>query len=213
MGTWILALVVGIVLYCAVFIPLNMGATFITGGYDQPHFFDRYYFTVELPMGLVVGSAANVLTAGFLFMGLKMARNERIQIADIFVGFRRFGSLYIASFITTLLMYLGFVLLIIPAMFLVGIFSLVPLIILDRGLGPIEAIRESYVKLKSHGFSLFALLFVLGLINLLGLLLCCVGSLFTMPLIYIVLGLSYNVFFPKASVQYAYQPIGIEPPR
>jgi hypothetical protein len=56
------------------------------------------------------------------------------------------------------------------------------LLILDRGYGPLEAIRGSWNLSRGHFWSLFGVGLLLGLVNLGGEMLLCVGLLFTMPL-------------------------------
>jgi uncharacterized membrane protein len=56
----------------------------------------------------------------------------------------------------------------------------VPLI-LDRKLGAIEAMQDAWARGRGHSWGLFGALFVLGLINLGGVLFCFVGTLFTIP--------------------------------
>jgi hypothetical protein len=70
----------------------------------------------------------------------------------------------------------------IPAMILsVNWMFTLPLIV-DKGLDFWTAMKTSWKKVTQHWWQLFGLLFLVGLINLGGLLLCCVGLVFTMPL-------------------------------
>jgi hypothetical protein len=56
----------------------------------------------------------------------------------------------------------------------------VPLII-DRGLGPIEAIKGSWQLSRGHFWSLFGVSLVLGIILFAGLMSCLIGILFAAP--------------------------------
>ena len=74
----------------------------------------------------------------------------------------------------------------IPLLFVLGvIFSLMFMfsgfLVIDRELGPIEAMKESYRITRGHKWKLFGLLLLLSLINLLGLLAFIVGLFVSVP--------------------------------
>jgi hypothetical protein len=69
------------------------------------------------------------------------------------------------------------------------IFSM-PLVI-DRGCGPVQAIRGSWALSKGHFWGLLGVVLLLSLINLGGALLCGIGMLFTLPLTQLVLTAGY----------------------
>ena len=70
----------------------------------------------------------------------------------------------------------------IPAMILsVNWMFTLPLIV-DKGLDFWTAMKTSWKKVTQHWWQIFALLLLVGLVNLGGLILCCVGLIFTMPL-------------------------------
>jgi len=214
-GTWVpTILIFGIVMY-AITLPLNFGMTYlIYGNVFGPPTPSITSFATSLLIGLIPGFFVNVLSAGVLMMGLKVARGEPIGIGDMFGGFRRMGSIMIATFITTILTYIGIVLLIVPGLFVVGSMAFVPLLILDRNLSIADAITTSFNALKQHALAMFGLIFVAGFLSVLGACLCGFGALFTAPIYMVVLGLTYNNFFPPAGMAPGYgQAIGVEPPR
>ncbi len=222
MATWVLAVLVAGMCYYALAIPFNLITFFMQGGMDQfkpgaiqhrANPLDPSQLLLSGGLGFIVGSFGNVLMVGLFMMGIKQGRGEQVNISDVFLGFRRFGSVVGGSFLCSFLILLGFVCLIIPGFYLAGLLVLVPVLILERNLGPIEAIQECWDKLKPYGFNLFGLMFVLALIQMLGFCACCIGMLFTMPVYAISIGLTYNNFFPRAPMQYMHTQIGVEPPR
>ena len=68
-----------------------------------------------------------------------------------------------------------------PFMYLSLAFSPCNYLIVDQGLGPVEAIRASLEVTKGNKLSIFAIALVAGLFGLLGILGCGIGILFTMP--------------------------------
>jgi len=71
----------------------------------------------------------------------------------------------------------------------VGMFG--ELLIFDRGYGAIDAIKGNWELTEGHFCILFAFMLLLGLINLAGALLCCVGLLFSFPFTIIVTTAGY----------------------
>lgn len=214
MGTWVGAIVLLWLIEIAIAIPYNIGSNYVLhgspmGGGDLT----ALGIIRASVIGLVPGCIFSVFHAGLLNMALKEGRCEPTSIGDVFSGIRRFGSLAIAGLLTTLLIYLGIVLLIVPGLFAIGILSFVPLLILDRNMSPIAAIAEVWTTLRQHGFALFALIFLAGLLMCLGFCACCVGVLFTQPIYVLTIGLAYNNFYPRMGVQPSGYQIGAEPPR
>ncbi|QQG38105.1 MAG: DUF975 family protein [Candidatus Kaiserbacteria bacterium] len=75
----------------------------------------------------------------------------------------------------------GFVLLIIPGVIVVLTFQFAQYFVIDKGLGPIEALKESARITKGHKWELLGLFaFILG-INILGFLALVVGLLVSVP--------------------------------
>lgn len=80
------------------------------------------------------------------------------------------------------------------------LFFLTTLLIVDRKVGPWQAITQSVGALGRHFGMTLLLVFVLGLINAGGVLACCVGYLVSMPLTQIAAALVYRDLFGIESV-------------
>lgn len=96
------------------------------------------------------------------------------------------------TILTAIIFILGFILLIIPGIIFVIRLQFVPYFIIDKGAGPVEAVKKSWSATRGSFFSLLGLSLVLLLINLFGLILLAVGLLVTVPLTYIVIGWVYK---------------------
>lgn len=93
-------------------------------------------------------------------------------------GFLRFAG---ASLVAGLAIVVGFILLIVPGIILSILFMFVGYLVIDRGLGPIEALKESARMTKGHRMELFLFGLALIGINLVGVLALIVGLLVTIP--------------------------------
>ena len=214
MSTWVLtSLVFGILVY-AIILPINLGTNILFyGSILGPTIPSATTYAVGILTGLIPGMLIGVIQAGMLNMAVKQARGEPIRVGDMFKGFSHIGHIMLAALITTILTYIGIVLLIIPGMFAIGLFTFVPILIVDQKMTAFEAIETCWKNLKPHALAIFALVFVAALLSGLGVCLLCVGILFTIPIFILTIGLTYTYFFPAAVSTGYNQQIGIEPPR
>ncbi len=131
--------------------------------------------------------AVGVCTQAFLLGGvtrfaLTIARGRRPDFQMIFSGGDTFPQLLLAQAVFTLGVTVGSVMCLLPGLILWSLCQLYPMLVVDRGLRGIDALKESYRLTQSHLPLLLGLaLFQFG-IGLLGLAACCVGAfLFAAP--------------------------------
>jgi len=91
-----------------------------------------------------------------------------------------------------ILLVIGFVVFLIPTFYVQLGMSLSWLFMMDRGYSPWESIKASWTITRGHKFKMFLITLVAGLINILGVLMCCVGLLATIPFIYLSLASIYH---------------------
>src|SRR5580765_8262108 len=115
-------------------------------------------------------------------MFLRRIRGEEVQIGDLFAGFNlALLNLTMAGLVKWLLTSLGFVLCILPGIYLaVGYVFALPLVI-DKNMEFWPAMEVSRQVVHRHWWSTLGLLIVLWLIAFVGFLLCGVGALISVP--------------------------------
>jgi len=148
-----------------------------TAGSDNPfeQLSDPVYLAITL-VGIAVNSLAQAfMMGGIMSFSLKVARHERYSFTDIFSGARWFLPALGINVLGYLGIVLGLILFIIPGVFLALAWSLALPIAVDRDIGAIEALGESYRLTTGHRLSLLVLFLGLGAIALLGLCFCGVG--------------------------------------
>lgn len=113
--------------------------------------------------------------------------------------FRPFWKYVGVSLLLVVILIPAFLLLIVPGVILALMFLFSGLIVLDRGLGPIEALKESARITKGNRWRLF--LFVLAMVgvNLLGLLALVVGLLVSVPVTTLALVHAYRALAKDAA--------------
>ena len=142
-----------------------------------------WLITVGLAFVPVVGWVVGIVVLGGLdYMFIRRIRGEVVQVGDVFAGFNlAFLHLTLAGLVKSLLTSLGFVLCILPGIYLgVGYVFALPLVI-DKKMEFWPAMEVSRRVVHHHWWSTFALVIVLALIAIVGFLACIVGALVTIP--------------------------------
>ncbi|MFP6759575.1 MAG: GYF domain-containing protein [Alphaproteobacteria bacterium] len=100
-----------------------------------------------------------ILYGGLAMAMLDLVRGEPVRLERIVAGFPRMWPLIIFFVLYMMSIGIGMFLLIVPAIFIAVSFALAPFIIMDSGLGTIEAMKESYKAIMGLGWwRCFALL-------------------------------------------------------
>lgn len=152
--------------------------------------------------GLASAVLAGPLRAGFFIVSFKKMKNQKVEFGDFFTGFNYFLPLFLFTFISGIFIILGLILLIIPGLYLAIAYSFALPIIIDRKLDFWEAMEASRQVVSKKWFSVFALVFILGLINFGGVLLLLVGVLFTGPLTVCAQAAAYEDIFGLESNEF-----------
>ncbi|HLH57352.1 MAG TPA: GYF domain-containing protein [Verrucomicrobiae bacterium] len=155
--------------------------------------------SVIVATSLLSSPIYTLLTAGLFKYYLKLIRAEGPTLGDAFAGFSPLaGQLVLLGLVNGLLASLGYILCIIPGIYLTvsWVFSL-PLVI-DRKLPFWDAMELSRKVVSRHWFITFAFVLVIGLLAGCGALLCCVGLFVTMPIASMALLYAYEDIFGRA---------------
>lgn len=112
-----------------------------------------------LPYQIAIGLFAVVGSVAILRLWLSRAATS-VGEALVFAA-KLLPTLIAVQILTGLMMGVGFILLIVPFLYLIGRLALVSPIIADRGLfNPIEAISESWRMTRGNGWAIFFFLFL-----------------------------------------------------
>ncbi len=153
----------------------------------------------------LIGFVLNIVLGTFINMGitafaLKAHDNlEGAQIMDLWHP-QHFLPYLAASILSFIAIGLGLILLIVPGIIISIMLWFVAYLVIDRNLGPIEAMKESARITKGHKWDLFVFGILLGLINVLGFLLLFIGLLVTIPLSMLAMVHAYRTLAGSASV-------------
>lgn len=122
---------------------------------------------------------------GAIYLFLKTVRGESYDLAQIFDGFKtNYKEIILANLLTTLLVVIGFALLIIPGIILACRLAFVPYLVMDQKMEAIKALEKSWQMTKGYGWTIFLIGFLAIFIFLAGFIVFIVGVIIAMMWVY-----------------------------
>ena len=144
--------------------------------------------------------AANILIEmGLVSFALKAHDDaEEVSFQDLWhpMSFWKYVGM---KFLVTLVVLIGLILLINPGIIAALALLFATYLVIDRGLGPIEAMKESLRITKGNRWKLFLLVLAIVLINIVGVLALVVGLLVSVPVSLLAVVHAYRTLEHRAS--------------
>ena len=122
-----------------------------------------------------------VLDIGLVKIALKLTADQKPELADLFNHYPLFWKYLGGAILSGLIILGGLILLIVPGIYFAVKLQFVTYLIIDQGLGPIDAIKKSWEITGGNFWNLFLFGLVIVLINVLGFLALVVGLLWAIP--------------------------------
>ncbi|BFM07708.1 hypothetical protein [Halioxenophilus aromaticivorans] len=163
---------------------------------------------------LIVVVLTSPLVAGLQMMGVRRAAGAEFPPTTVLQYFGRILPLAVVSLVLVIVIYIGFILLIIPGLFLAIATSMTIPLIAEKQLGAWRAVLSSIKAVTKKWFTVFGIFFLLGLINIavvipifigtfsgsmallgFGVLFCLVAYFWTIPFSIIAFGTTYRNIF------------------
>jgi uncharacterized membrane protein len=151
----------------------------------------------------LLGSVLNIAVSTLLNMGVAsfyLAAHDNpdtVELSSLWHP-QPFWKFLGATILTGLAIILGLVLLIVPGIIFMLMFMFVMFIVIDRGLGPVEAMKESARITRGYKWPLLGFVLVLALINVVGALALVVGLLVTVPVTSLAFARAYRALTENA---------------
>ena len=133
-----------------------------------------------------------VVSMGLMKISLKFCDNEKGTIGDLFSCFHLFFKYLLSSILFILIIFGGMILLIFPAVIWGIKFCLYPYFIVEKGMGPVEALKASSRTTMGAKWELLGFGFVVGVINTIGVLCLLIGLFATVPITLVAVALVYR---------------------
>jgi uncharacterized membrane protein len=138
-------------------------------------------------------------SAQWLF--LKAVRREKIEIKDMFAVFERnYWNAVIAGLVTTIIIVIGFFMLIVPGIIFACRLAFVPFLVIDQKMEAMEALKTSWAMTKGHGWTVFFMGLLAFLIVIAGFLVLIFGVLISAMWISAAFAVLYHSVYLKEGI-------------
>jgi len=141
---------------------------------------------------LLFSAVAAPLYSGYSIVAFKLSNGHPFQFSDFFKGFSYFLPLFLVSFASTLLVSIGFVLLLLPGIYLAICYMFTTFLVIDYRMEFWQAMEMSRTIISRNWFSFFGFACVLFALNLLGALAFGIGLLITIPVTSCAAAIAYK---------------------
>ncbi len=136
-----------------------------------------------------------IMTGGLILIGVRRAFEQRVSWKMVFAGFSKALSITIAVILQIILVCIGFVLLIIPGIYLTVAYCLTLPLIIDKGMGPWEALEASRKAVHKKWWTVLGMYFVMMLLYLISIVPLGLGLIWTVPMFFVLTGVLYFRLF------------------
>jgi uncharacterized membrane protein len=143
---------------------------------------------------------SQVLAIGFTRITLKFVDGAKPELADLFSGYPLFIKFLLASLLYGLVVAAGLILLIVPGIIWAVRYSQFGYLVVDRGLGPTESLRQSAEITRGARWQLFLLFLILIGVILLGALALGIGLIWAVPTAMVASAYVYRKLAGQAAV-------------
>ena len=138
----------------------------------------------------IISSVGFGILSGPMMVGyMKLIKIEdeggKPEIADVFKGFDDFVPALVSILVGSIIVGIGFLLCILPGLLLVAILPTAAYLVALGEKDGINALKRAWDAVKGNLLSAFFCMLVLGIVGQLGLILCFVGVIITMPITFI----------------------------
>lgn len=133
------------------------------------------------------------LMVGIIMLAINYSRGESIEFKSIFNYYHLMGKLALAGILVYIMTIIGFILLILPGIYLTIAYVFTLPLIVDKEMDVWDAMELSRKSVTKHWFKVFGLMFLLSVIFGVGALAFGIGLIWAVPLLFITL---YGVLYP-----------------
>ncbi len=145
--------------------------------------------------GSVVGIIAIIvmlyLAGGITDVMLRTARGEKTTIGQFFGGGRFMGKIFVGGFCQQIAVGIASLFCLVPGVILGLGLSMWTFLVVDRNMGGVDALKESWEITKGHKMTLFLLILLQFLVILAGELVCGLGALVAQPIVLVSNAFAY----------------------
>jgi len=150
---------------------------------------------LSLVFQLVITLLALPMSYALLIMAMRHAHGKRVSAGEIFRHFGTIGSLFVTYLLQTILITIGFMLLILPGIYLMFAYVYAMPLIVEKKMGPWQALETSRKAVTRVWFRFFGFLWLITLINMLGVFTLGIAWIWTVPWSVLAMAMVYEKIF------------------
>lgn len=136
-----------------------------------------------------------VFTAGIIMIAVNRIGQRPYSWKMVFSGFKRFGSMLGLVLLQTIMLIIGFLLFVLPGIYLsVGYILAIPLVFM-KGLSPWQALETSRKAIHTRWWTVFFALIAMSILVSLSAIPLGIGLIWTVPMFVVMIGVLYYLFF------------------
>jgi hypothetical protein len=133
------------------------------------------------------------LASGFYIACIrKLRRGGPIDIGDLFKGFNFFVPALVVALLTSVFVFFGILLCIIPGIIAAAVYMFPYHFVVDKRMDFWPAMQASHAVVKNNYFGFVMFLILLGCVNLLGAMALLIGLLVTIPMTFVAITAAYR---------------------
>ncbi len=133
-----------------------------------------------------------ILGMGVVKISLNFNDDKKNSFSTLFSQYKLFFIYLLATILYTIIVFLGFILFIIPGIYFAIRLSFFEYLIVDKKMGIIESLKESWKLTKGNFWGLLAFMFIIVVINILGAFALLVGLFVSIPITWIAWAYIYR---------------------
>lgn len=141
-----------------------------------------------------------IIGMGLIRIAIRFYDNGKAEFSDLFCCLHIFFKYLLGSILYGLIVSVGIILLVIPGIIWAIKFYFFGYLIVDKNLGPIEALKRSSAITDGSKWDLFLLGLLLFGINLIGAIPFFLGWFVTIPITMVAMAFVYRRLFPETEV-------------
>jgi len=166
-------------LYCGVLLVVLL-LSFISGTVSSQ--FKENSPAIYIVLTLVIWFLSIIVKIGVLKINLLIAKGKEAGLLELFSHIELFLKFLVAGILYALMVVIGLLLLVVPGIYLALKYQFFGYLLVDKNMGPLEALKRSGEMTKGAMWDLFFLAVNIGALNLIGMVCLLVGSFVTVPI-------------------------------
>lgn len=133
-----------------------------------------------------------ILSIGLIQIFLKISRGNKASVKELFGGRKYLLNYFLGWLLYSIICLVGFILFIIPGIIWGIKYSLYPYLVIDKEMGPVEALKESGKITYGYKWNLFFLTMLSLLMIFAGALLLGIGLFVAVPMSFLIATFAYR---------------------